>query len=190
MSLERKDRSSTLIRMTDWRDELIPPDDPRFEGVQFLSEDARLKHVVENSPHLRGTKWHWAVWKEREAVEYDPRTEGRGTDCLGSRQCHFCYARLLSPNATTMTFAKAGQRRDLPEHQPKSNSRNITGSVPTASSSTEIHSPGRWTRPSSCASNIACVSVQQCPPSEATTFAGVPPISPRPERRRKIGVPR
>jgi hypothetical protein len=82
--------------MTDWRDELIPPDDPRFEGAQFLSDAARLHHVVENSPQLIGAKWHWAVWKEQEAVEYDPRTKEETPAVWDHDHCHFCYETAFS----------------------------------------------------------------------------------------------
>jgi hypothetical protein len=110
--------------MTDWRDELISPDDPRFEGAQFLSDDARLQHVVKNSPHLRGTKWHWAVWKERETVEYDPRTNEETPAVWDHDHCHFCCETAFSERHdddlregwTTMGPAGAPIQEQQPEY--------------------------------------------------------------------------
>ena len=35
-------------------DELIPPDDPRFEGTQFISSDAAQAYNLGQSDYLRG----------------------------------------------------------------------------------------------------------------------------------------
>jgi hypothetical protein len=75
----------------DPRDELIPPDDPLFEGAEFLSVEARLQHVVNASEHLRGVRWRWAAWREREVVEHDSRTGEESTAIWDHDHCHFCY---------------------------------------------------------------------------------------------------
>jgi hypothetical protein len=77
--------------MPDSGDEFIPPDDPRFEGAQFLDDDARLWHVVRDSDHLRGVRWRWSVWREREAVEQDPATGHERAAVWDHDHCHFCY---------------------------------------------------------------------------------------------------
>ena len=71
--------------------ELIPPDDPRFEGAEFLNEDARLWHVIEGSEYLRGKQWHWAVWREHPTVRYDPTTGETTPSVWDHDHCHFCY---------------------------------------------------------------------------------------------------
>ena len=77
--------------VSDPNEEVIPPDDPRFEGAEFLNDDARRWHVVENSGYLRGARWRWAPWGEREAVEYDPQTGEERAAVWDHDHCHFCY---------------------------------------------------------------------------------------------------
>ena len=72
-------------------EDLIPPDDPRFEGAQFISREARLWHTVEQSSYLRGATWHWAEWKERSATAYDPKTGEEWPEIWDHDHCHFCY---------------------------------------------------------------------------------------------------
>lgn len=84
-------RAPTLTTVNDWRDELIPPDDPRFQGAQFLNEDSRLWHTAQNSDYLRGKTWHWATWRERETVEYNPKTGEERPAVWDHDHCHFCY---------------------------------------------------------------------------------------------------
>lgn len=82
--------------MTDLGEELVPPDDPRFEGAQFISNEARIAWAAENSGELRGATWHWAVWRETSTVSYNAKT-GTETEAVWDHDhCHFCYQNAFS----------------------------------------------------------------------------------------------
>ena len=77
--------------MSDSDGGLIPPDDRRFEGAVFVNDAARRWHVAEGSDYLRGARWRWQTWRERPALERDPKT-GETRDAVWDHDhCHFCY---------------------------------------------------------------------------------------------------
>ena len=41
---------------------LTTPDDPNFEGAQFISREAMIQHKVANASDLHGIAWLWATW--------------------------------------------------------------------------------------------------------------------------------
>jgi hypothetical protein len=78
------------------REELIPPNDPRFEGAQFISDEARRSYTVERSPYLHGAVWRWAQWNERPATRYNPETGEESDDVWDHDHCHFCHKTAFS----------------------------------------------------------------------------------------------
>ena len=77
--------------MADASEALIPPTDPRFEGAEFLNDQARLWQVVESSGHLRGARWRWSTWRECQATEHDPSTGEEVPAVWDHDHCHFCH---------------------------------------------------------------------------------------------------
>lgn len=101
-------------------EELIPPDDPRFEGAQFISADARIAYTVEQSSFLQAAVWHWAEWKERPATAYDPTTGEEWLEVWDHDHCHFCYDTAFSErydNDLREGWTTAGPRGGTPEEQ-------------------------------------------------------------------------
>ena len=72
-------------------DDLIPPDDPRFEGVQFISEGAMIEYKIQQATWLQGVRWHWATWKERPAVFIDAKTGAETPTVWGHDHCEICH---------------------------------------------------------------------------------------------------
>jgi len=89
-------------------DEMIPPDDPRFEGAQFISDNAMKKYIVDRSGFLVGAHWRWETWRERPAVAVgnsviplDPHRidvdASSGAPAVWDHDhCEFCYEAAFS----------------------------------------------------------------------------------------------
>lgn len=41
---------------------LTTPDDPGFEGAQFISREAMIQYKVANFSDLEGITWEWVAW--------------------------------------------------------------------------------------------------------------------------------
>jgi hypothetical protein len=72
-------------------DDLIPPDDPRFEGAEFISEIAGIEHKILTATWLRGACWRWAAWKERPAVFTDAKTGEQTPTVWDHDHCELCH---------------------------------------------------------------------------------------------------
>lgn len=47
--------------------------------------------MVADCGYLRGARWRWSRWREREAVEYDPKTGEESAAGEDYDLCHFCH---------------------------------------------------------------------------------------------------
>jgi hypothetical protein len=72
-------------------DDLIPPDDPRFEGARFISNNAMIEHKIQTWPSLRGACWRRAVWRERSAVFTDRKTGEQTPTVWDHDHCEICH---------------------------------------------------------------------------------------------------
>jgi hypothetical protein len=74
-------------------DDLITPDDPRFEGVE-LSADEIYALKVDRGEWMRGGQWRWSPWTQRIASEHHaPRDPSQLWD---HDHCHFCHTNAFS----------------------------------------------------------------------------------------------
>ena len=70
--------------------ELITPDDPRFEGAEFISREAGVQYRVANVEGLDGLTWAWATWTEYEYQWRDPTSGVLSTEVCDHEHCVIC----------------------------------------------------------------------------------------------------
>jgi hypothetical protein len=80
--------------------DLIPPDDPRFEGAEYISSAAAEEDKL-RADWLLGVTWEWARWNERAAIRVGnvtmPKSDAEATvsgelAVWDHDHCEICHA--------------------------------------------------------------------------------------------------
>jgi hypothetical protein len=74
-------------------DDLITPDDPRFEGVE-LSADEIYALMVDEAEWMRDGEWRWSKWTQLLASEHHPPRDPE--QLWDHDHCHFCHKNAFS----------------------------------------------------------------------------------------------
>jgi hypothetical protein len=72
-------------------EELIPPDDPRFEGAEYISAWALIEDTLRSATWLNDKTWRWETWAERPAVWIDSKTGEESPTVWDHDHCEVCH---------------------------------------------------------------------------------------------------
>jgi hypothetical protein len=87
--------ASKLISMAE-HNRMTTPDDPDFEGAQFISREAMIQHKVTQWPALRDIEWTWSIWTEWQFEWTDTETGVVSIETHDHDHCMICHEAAFS----------------------------------------------------------------------------------------------